>query len=141
HVRDDEASLVFFRDSGEPLPTATDTAFRWLEDFAQRLEALRTFTPKLRLPTPISVEMPSAMSWEGAQAAASQVRQQLDLGYGPAPDMFGVAERLGCVVVVREFADAEFLAMYVPRPIGMTLVNSARNDRPSRQRFTLAHEL
>jgi Zn-dependent peptidase ImmA (M78 family)/DNA-binding XRE family transcriptional regulator len=141
HFLDDETSLVFFRDSGEPLSAETDVAFRWLEDFAQRLEALRTFTPKLKLPAPVSIETPVPMNWETAQAAAAEVRQRLDLGHGPAPDMFAIAERLGCVVVVRDFPEADFLAMYVPRPMGMTLINSSKNDRTSRQRFTLAHEL
>jgi Zn-dependent peptidase ImmA (M78 family) len=138
---EDEASLVFFRDSGEGLNPETDLAFRWLEDFAQRLEALRMFTPKLSLPLPETVDVASPTTWETAETAAGEVRRKLGLGYGPAPDMFTIAERLGCVVVVREFRDAEFLAMYVPRPIGMTLLNSARNDLASRQRFTLGHEL
>jgi Zn-dependent peptidase ImmA (M78 family)/DNA-binding XRE family transcriptional regulator len=141
HFLDDEASLVFFRDSGEGLAPPTDDAFRWLEDFAQRLEALRTYTPKLRMAASVSIEMPTPATWEAAQAAAAEVRRQLDLGRAPAPDMFSIAERLGCLVVVRDFPSAEFLAMYAPRPIGMTLLNSANNNRASRQRFTLAHEI
>lgn len=141
HFLGDEASLVFFRDSGEPLSAHTEEAFRWLEDFAQRLEALRTFTPKLKMPTPVQIETSTPMRWEAAQAAAADVRRKLDLGHGPAPDMLAIAERLGCPVVMRDFPNAEFLAMYVPRPIGMALINSSRNDRSTRQRFTLAHEI
>jgi len=138
---EDEASLVFFRDSGEGLSPETDVAFRWLEDFAQRLEALRTFTPRLKLASVERVEVVAPTTWDTARDSAVEVRRQLGLGYGPAPDMFTIAERLGCVVVVRDFPNADFLAMYVPRPLGMTLLNSASNDRASRQRFTLAHEL
>jgi len=140
HFLNDEASLVFFRDSGERLSPQTDAAFRWLEDFAQRLEALRAFTPRLKLPAPVSIDVGTPVSWETAQLAAAEVRRRLDLGNGPAPDMFSIAERLGCLVAVRDFPDADFLAMYAPRPIGMTLINSSNNDRTSRQRFTLAHE-
>lgn len=141
HFLDDEASLVFFRDSGEGLTPETDVAFRWLADFAQRLEALRTFTPKLKLPAPVAVEVADPRAYDTAEAAAALVRQQLGIGSGPAPDMFSIAERLGCLVVVRDFPTADFLAMYAPRPIGMTLINSANNDRSSRQRFTIAHEI
>lgn len=141
HFLDDEASMVFFRDSGEGLSPETDVAFRWLEDFAQRLEALRTFTPRSKLPEAVSVDVPDPRTYETAGAAAGQVRQRLGLGSGPAPDMFSIAERLGCLVVVRDFPTTDFLAMYAPRPIGMTLINSANNDRSSRQRFTLAHEM
>ena len=141
HFLDDETSMVFFRDSGEGLSPETDVAFRWLEDFAQRLEALRTFTPKLKVPAPVSIDVPDPRTYETAETAAAQVRQQLGLGSGPAPDMFAIAERLGCLVVVRDFPAADFLAMYAPRLIGMMLINSANNDRSSRQRFTLAHEI
>lgn len=141
HFLEDDANLVFFRDSGEGLSPETESAFRWLEDFSRRLEALRTFTPKLQLPSPEALDLGSPQTWEDAQSAAIDARSRLGLGDGPAPDMFALVERVGCLVVVRPFPAAQFLAMYVPRPTGMTLLNSAMHDRPSRQRFTLAHEL
>jgi Zn-dependent peptidase ImmA (M78 family)/transcriptional regulator with XRE-family HTH domain len=141
HFLEDDATLVFFRDSGESLSAENDAAFRWLEDFARRVEALREFTPKLAVPVSEEIELASPSTWEEAQNAAGQARSRLGLGSGPAPDMFALVEAAGCLVVVQPFVDAHFDAMYVPRPLGIALVNGATAKTAARQRFTLAHEL
>src|SRR5207249_6158959 len=67
HFLEDDATLVFFRDSGESLSAENDAAFRWLEDFARRVEALREFTPKLAVPVSEEIELASPSTCEEAQ--------------------------------------------------------------------------
>lgn len=131
-----------FRLDPEQEPTqAAEPYVRWLEQFAYRVKALREFTTELdsQLPKPVVIHFESPSTFEEADRAAETVRAQLGIGFGPAPDMFELLERVGCLVVVREMQKDGPDAIYVPQPLGIVVLNG---NRPRvRQRFTLAHEL
>lgn len=123
---------------GTELDAATEPAVRWLEGFAYRVKALREFTPEADVPKPDLIEADPPKSFSEAIIAADHARRALGLGSGPAPEMFELLERVGCLVVVRPLGTGPD-AVYVPSPGRIALVNGSRPR--VRQRFTLGHEL
>lgn len=129
---------LFRRDPNLDASPEVEAALRWLEDFALRVRALRDFTQGADLPRPERLTYEPPDTFERAQVLAETVRRQLGFGSGPAPDMFEVVERTGCLIVVRDKFDGPD-AVYVPRPLDIALLSG--NKPGVRQRFTLAHEL
>jgi Zn-dependent peptidase ImmA (M78 family)/transcriptional regulator with XRE-family HTH domain len=130
---------AFFRLSGEPLAEETERSVRWLEKFAYRVKALREFTPQAEIPKPDTLPQHSPKDFEEAASIAQVVRRSVGLGEGPVPDLIELLERVGCLVVVRPLGTSGPDAVYVPRPLGIVLLNGSRPR--VRQRFTLGHEL
>jgi Zn-dependent peptidase ImmA (M78 family)/transcriptional regulator with XRE-family HTH domain len=111
----------------------------WLEKFAYRVKALREFTPGAEIPKPQVLRRDAPQSFPEAVIAAEDVRSALGLGSAPVPDMVELLEGLGCLVVVRPLGKGGPDAAYVPRPLGIVLLNGSHAR--VRQRFTMAHEL
>ncbi|MDQ2913502.1 MAG: XRE family transcriptional regulator [Chloroflexota bacterium] len=131
---------AFFRlADNTPLAGEIDRAVRWLEKFAYRIQALREFTPDAEIPRPDALAHQAPKDFAEAALIAQQVRRSVGLSEGPVPDLIELLERVGCLVVVRPLGAAGPDAVYVPRPLGIVLLNGSRPR--VRQRFTLAHEL
>lgn len=134
-----EQAKAWFRITEQALPRETAAAVDWLERFSNQIRVLRDFTNNADVPRADRLQLDAPQTIPAAQVAAEDVRRQLGLGSGPAPDMFELVERLGCLIVVRQLGAWGPDALYVPRPLSIALING---DKPGvRQRFTLAHEL
>jgi len=117
-----------------PMKEAVD----WAERFMHQVRVLREFTQQLELPANDRLDFEPPASVSAAQLAADNVRRQLGLGDGPAPDLYELIERTGCLVKVRQFDEWGPDAVYVPGPVSIIVLNGAKPG--PRQRFTLAHE-
>jgi Zn-dependent peptidase ImmA (M78 family)/DNA-binding XRE family transcriptional regulator len=86
-------------------------------------------------PQPLAVD-----SVETAEAAARDLRRQLELPPGPVWDLIALAERLGCYAFCLDLRDESLDGSYLRLEAGgVAVVNGSM--KPGRRRFTLAHEL
>lgn len=131
-------SRYWFRLAEYVRPGPMKDAVDWAELFVHQVRVLREFTEQLELPANDRLEFEPPVSVTAAQLAADNVRRQLGLGDGPAPDLYELIERTGCLVKVREFEEWGPDAVFVPGPVSIIVLNGAKAG--PRQRFTLAHE-
>jgi Zn-dependent peptidase ImmA (M78 family) len=87
--------------------------------------------------------MPTEPPWLTGERAARAIRHELGLGFAPV-DIWDVLRRRGVSVALHDFGAEGGDGVYLWRGgesggVALIVVNSAK--RPSRQRFTAAHEL
>lgn len=121
------------------LPTSADKRVRALLELTrmQVEPLLDDATPAVRVPRRAAGEA----DWISPAEMAGEVRRQANMPSGPIPDLVGLLEKLGVIVVVRDLGNRRLdaLGQWPDGHRPLILVNSTAPA--DRRRFTTAHEM
>lgn len=133
---DNNEATLLFRSAALQVPTNTIEEFKEFSENYLWLSRLMGGALTRQTPSyPIKRE-----SRENAKRLATEIREKLELGYAPIPEIFSILELLGLHVLRKPIADEVSGIFLHQREVGaFVLINSFRTK--GHQVFTAAHEL